>query len=84
MTSRNDKIRRLHTINVEWCVFTHEERGTVHVFPPNDWIEHHIDVSASECECQCEPLIEYGDGDHIYETPLVIHNAIDQREAFEK
>ena len=55
---------------------------TVHVYPINDWIEHDIDSPASECNCPCEPRIEWLDsetGEPLNE-PIVIHNAIDQRE----
>ena len=48
---------------------------TIHVYPPDDWIEHKIDCDASECECPCEPEIDWSGC-----RPLVIHNAIDQRE----
>lgn len=55
---------------------------TVHVYPINDWIEHQIDVEASECTCLCEPRIEYVDPEtgEPYLEALVVHNAIDQRE----
>lgn len=54
---------------------------TVHVYPIGDWIEHHIDVPASECECPCEPWIEWLDeaGEPLA-MPVVIHNALDGRE----
>lgn len=55
---------------------------TTHVYPLDDWIDHKIDVPASECDCPCEPRIEYFDPEtgEAYSEPLVIHNAIDQRE----
>ena len=54
---------------------------TIHVYPINDWIDHDIDSPASECKCPCEPRIEWLDetGEHLPE-PIVVHNAIDQRE----
>lgn len=55
---------------------------TMHVFPLNDWIDHDINSPASECECLCEPTIEYVDEETgiPLEVPLVIHNAVDGRE----
>lgn len=59
---------------------------TIHVYPINDWIEHQIDSPASECTCPCEPRIVYVDTDTglPLPQPIVIHNAIDQRELSEK
>lgn len=55
---------------------------TVHIYPRNDWIDHDVDGLAHECQCRCEPRIEYSDPKTgtPYCEPLVIHNAIDQRE----
>lgn len=54
---------------------------TVLVYPLNDWIEHDIESPASECECLCEPRIEWVDPEtgEPYAQPLVIHNAVDGR-----
>ena len=58
---------------------------TVHIYPLNDWIDHDINVPAHQCECRCEPRIDYVDPETgaPYSEPLVIHNAIDQRELTE-
>lgn len=54
---------------------------TIHIYPADDWIEHDTDSS----ECICEPTIEYVDKETgiPFSEPLVIHNAIDQREKYE-
>lgn len=59
---------------------------TIHVYPVNDWIEHQVDDPASECECPCEPRIDYFDPEtgEMYGEPIVVHNAIDQRELNEQ
>lgn len=55
---------------------------TIHVYPEDDWIEHDTSSSAADCNCMCEPTIHWLDPDtgEPYAQPLVIHNAIDQRE----
>lgn len=55
---------------------------TVHVYPEDDWIDHKTDQTADECDCPCDPRIEYLDPQTgiPHATPMVIHNAIDQRE----
>lgn len=59
---------------------------TMHVYPINDWIDHDVDSIAAECNCPCEPRIDYLDPDTglPYAEPIVVHNAIDQRERFER
>lgn len=56
---------------------------TVHVYPENDWIEHDVDSSASECQCLCEPTVKWLDEEtgEPLARPLVIHNAVDGRES---
>lgn len=57
---------------------------TVHVYPINDWIDHDIESSAADCQCPCEPTIKYLDDDgSVLPEPIVVHNAIDQRELTE-
>ncbi len=59
---------------------------TVHVYPIDDWIDHDTESSAADCQCLCEPRIVYVDeqtGEPLAE-PMVIHNAIDQRELDEE
>jgi len=58
---------------------------TTHVYPLNDWIDHKVDDVASECNCLCEPRVEYLDDRGLpLSEPVVIHNAIDQREKYER
>jgi hypothetical protein len=51
---------------------------TVHVYPQNDWIEHHIRCSASDCVCACGPRIDYVDTTTglPFAQPLVVHESV--------
>lgn len=50
----------------------------VHIVPANDWIDHVEDDCGS---CPCEPVVEwYNEFGVCYDEPLIIHNALDQRE----
>lgn len=57
----------------------------IHIYPHNDWIDHDVTSESGECHFRCEPTIEYVDSDTgtPHSEPLVIHNAIDQREKTE-
>ena len=46
---------------------------SLHVLPVNDWIDHEEATT-----CLCEPRVEFVNGEM-----LVIHNALDGREAAE-
>lgn len=54
----------------------------VHIYPINDWIEHDTSSEASDCQCLCDPEIIWIDEEtqEFLASPIVIHNAIDQRE----
>lgn len=57
----------------QWC----REWGggqPIHVYPLNDLREHVTDG----CVCWCQPVVDEQDG-----MPIVIHNSLDGREAFE-
>jgi hypothetical protein len=51
---------------------------TVHVYPLEDWIEHRTDQNATECDCPCEPEVEYVNPvtGEFYDEPLIIHNMV--------
>lgn len=54
---------------------------TIHVYPIEDWIDHHIDCEPSECACPCGFRVEYLDEDGtVLPEPIVVHEAIDGRE----
>ena len=81
---RRDKIRLMHLARAEWVVFTNEEANAVHVFPPNDWITHHVECGAADCECPCEPRIVWVNKDGVaFELQLIVHHPLDQREELE-
>lgn len=54
---------------------------TIHVYPLNDLIEHDIDSDAADCECPCNPRIDWIDEDTglPLNEPVIVHNAIDGR-----
>ena len=54
----------------------------IHVYPENDWIEHRIDQGVANCDCPCDPDIQFIDPDtgEDYDEPMIIHNALDGRE----
>jgi hypothetical protein len=56
------------------CYYDSKGMIVVNVLPLNDWIDHKEDTT-----CLCEPRIEIINGEM-----LVVHNALDQREKYER
>lgn len=50
----------------------------IHVYPLDDWFDH----DTESMDCLCEPRVEFVDPEtgEPHPEPLVIHNALDQRE----
>jgi hypothetical protein len=55
---------------------------TIHIFPIGDTRQHQTETSAADCDCWCDPTIEWMDPKTglPYDEPLVIHNAADGRD----
>lgn len=51
---------------------------TVHVYPEEDWIDHRLEQHDWNCNCPCEPYIEYFNPitGEKYDEPLIIHNRV--------
>lgn len=52
----------------------------VHVYPLNDYIDHQVEQDAGDCDCPCEPEIQWNDDDgELLPEPIVVHKALDGR-----
>jgi len=51
----------------------------IHVLPINDLKEHDEESD----QCWCNPRVEIGDSEGLYEMPIIIHNSADGREITE-